>query len=171
MARRYYNLSTNSDLSNGGLFNYNLNHNPPPSTQTFVVSLASQASNFGYAYTPPLHPGTNITNFTSNYTANIDISVTNASIQANVQLHRINSTGTVQTSSAVTADQTMDPGPILSFSFTNLDLGTFAAGDRIRVDYGFRNTAHSTRESTIVFGDADSVLYAASFYPLTYQFG
>lgn len=169
MARRYYVSNLNSDINPGGTFQVYAESNIQSSTSTQSVALAVGASAFGYVFTRPLHPGA-MTSSISNITVNVDLSVTDVNMLANAQIHRINSTGTVQASSAVSSQSSLDVNR--SFTISSVDLGTFSATDRLRIDYGFLGSGHGSgdRTVTLVFGDADSIIYIDSFYPLTAQF-
>lgn len=158
MARLYFLSGTNSDLTGGADFSRYLypNNNSATTTLSISVAQATTASpEISYGFTSPIDPS--IYGTTGNYTVVLDITTTNTNIQASVQLHRVNSAGTIQTSSAISATQTFGASPTTyTFSFTNLSLGTWASGDRLRVDYRFGNAAlHSASSFSIAINDPD----------------
>jgi hypothetical protein len=63
-------------------------------------------------------------------------------LTATVTLNRVNSSGTVQSSSSAASIATT--GAKLAFSFTSLNLGTWASGDRLRIDIKATNTSTMT---------------------------
>ena len=154
MARIYYLSSTNSDLTGGIDFNKHLTSNIATASTISPASAAS-ATEISRAYTQILHPGSAGT-VTGNYTVTIDVTVANSNIFVSVQIHRINSTGTIQTSSTATAEQQILSTGQKTFTLSSVNLGTFTSTDRLRVDYRVRNSAMGSQSITIATDDVDS---------------
>jgi hypothetical protein len=76
-----------------------------------------------------------------------------------VTLHRVNSAGTIQTSSSLSAEQTATAG-VKTFTFSSQSLGTWASGDRLRVDYRYRNAAHGGQSFDAAHGGTDNEVVA-----------
>ena len=157
MARIYYLSSTNSDLTGGIDFNKHLTSNIGTAS---TISPASDAKSvngqeISRAYTQILHPGSAGT-VTGNYTVTIDVTVANSNIFVSVRIHRINSTGTTQTSSTATAEQQISSTGQKTFTLSSVNLGTFTSTDRLRVDYTIRNSAMGSQSITIATDDVDS---------------
>lgn len=145
----YYLTDIASDLSAGTEFNTTL-------TQTTQTAGEVQASvglgltEIGCAFTEATVPGNKGT--TGDITVEANVTVANGSIQIAVQVHRVNSAGTVQASSATTAEQSAGALGILTFNLTNVNLGTWVSGDRFRVDYRFRNSAAHGGAQAVTLG-------------------
>jgi hypothetical protein len=142
MARTYYLKGTDSDLTGGADFSKALEE----TTGTLAsqsISIAANATEVSRAFTPSGEPG--VSGVTGDYVVNVALSVSNMSVLLAVQLHRVNSAGTIQNSSSISAEQTT--AATLQFSFPAQGLGTWAAGDRLRVDYRFRNSNTMSAQS------------------------
>jgi hypothetical protein len=61
-------------------------------------------------------------------------------IFARMVLARVDAAGVVQATSALPAEQQMNSGGLKTFAFAGLNLGTWNAGDRLRVEYRLRNS-------------------------------
>jgi hypothetical protein len=164
MARIYYFSSVVSDLSGGADFSSYFYPNPGASGNTGSISIAQAATEVSYGFTPVLHPGAAGT-VTGDYTVDVDITTANTNIFLAIQLHRINSAGTVQTSSAASAEQQLSTATLYTFTFASLSLGTFASTDRVRIDFRIRNNAaHTTQSFAIGYPNTDIVTpWAARF--------
>lgn len=141
MTTTYYLTTTTSDLTTptGTHWNYALSETAPGATNVSnnVSNAGTPPNEIDYAYTPSADPGTN--GITGDYTVTVVPNTTDASSTLYIQLHRINSSGTVQNSSSLSAGQTM--GATRTFTFSSLNLGTWASGDRLRVDFSQEGTA------------------------------
>lgn len=159
MARRYYLSSSASNITSGTLFNLSLLPNVIGAADSVTVTLASGVTVTGSGFTPPLHPGTS--GRVSSYTTIVEVSTGAAQIQISVIARRVNSAGAIQTSSAPTAEQTANVGP-LTFTLANTNLGTWAAGDRLQLDYLFRNNqAHGGDRTAVIVINTLDVTVAA----------
>lgn len=156
MARILFATTNNSDLSGGADFNRKLEYNIIGASTALSVSIAQGATETSYCFTEPLHPGTG-GNVTGNYTVSLNCTTANANIAATCTLNRINSTGTVQTSSTASGSVSFGTTGAKTFTFTSLSLGTFSSTDRLRVDFSFTNSAaHSANAVGITFNSVDS---------------
>lgn len=153
MARLYFLSSTNSDLTGGADFTRSLFPNNNSAATTFSVTVASSVTETSYGFTPPLDPSTSGT--TGDYTVNVDVTTANSNHFLSIVLNRVNSAGTVQTSSTASAENNITTTGIKTFTFTNLNLGTWTSGDRLRVDYRFRNSGMNNQTSAIGVDDPD----------------
>lgn len=153
MARLYFLSSTNSDLTGGADFTRALFYNNNAASTTVSVSVAANTTDVSYGFTPALHPG--VYGDTGNYTVVVDVTTANTNIFCAITLRRVNSSGTVQTSSTASAEQQFNTTGAKTFSFTSLNLGTWASGDRLRVDYGLRNNATMGGAQSVSLGIND----------------
>jgi len=131
----------------------------PAGAGSIVVTIASGTTEVSYGYTPVGNPGTN--GATGDYTVEINVTVKNGKIDGSVQVHRVNSSGAVQSSSSVTSAQTLSVVQVYTFNLNSVDLGTWAAGDRLRVDYRFTETGgHGDQDVTIGTGTTSEEVVA-----------
>ena len=135
MSMTFIHRNTDSDLT-GGSVNYSLLKDTATGAEV-TVGLGQGASVTYSAFTASGVPG--IGGKTGNYTVNLRIISGNVNAYGKVQLHRVNSSGVVQDSSDESGEQKLNSDR--SWSYTNLDLGTWTAGDRLRVDFLYRNNA------------------------------
>ena len=113
------------------------------------------ATEIGYAYTLSNVPGAS--GVAGTWTVEVNVTVAFATSMIAVQIHRVNSTGTVQASSTTTAEQAGSSTGVKTFSVDASGIGTFGATDRVRVDYRFRNTSTMTAGGpTIQFNTVDA---------------
>lgn len=145
MAKSYYLSSTDSDLSGGTLFNKGLS---PSTSSAGTLSLVVPAALTydSYAWTEPGEPGVKGVN-TGTFTIKVNVTVGGANISIAVQLSRVNSSGVVQASSSATATQSAGSAGVLTFTITNPSLGTWVAGDRLRVTYKLSNSSGMSSSS------------------------
>ena len=137
MARRYFVSNVTSGLGVGVDFSVLLLPNIQGGTSTATVSLAPNTTRVSTVFTPPFHPS--VGGAISDYTVLVEITTGDNQCALSLVAHRINSGGTIQTSSAATGEQTASVGT-QTHTFANLNLGTWILGDRLRIDYQFRNT-------------------------------
>jgi len=157
MAVTYYLSAIDSDLTGGADFNKLLSRNTE-TAGTITSSIAQAATETSYAFTAIGDPGTGGVN-TGTFTVKVDVATANSNITISVALHRVNSAGTVQNSTAFATGQSAGTTGVKSFTFTNPALGTWVAGDRLRVDYRFANAAaHSAQNIIISTGTIDEAI-------------
>jgi len=152
MATTYYLSNTNSDLSGGADFSKKL----LPSTETantINFSVAKTSTETSYAWTEPGVPGTS--GMTGDYTVEVYITVGNANMTVAANIHRVNSSGVVQSSATAASAVTATAG-LKTFNWSSQSLGTWAAGDRLRVDYIFTVSGHQAQSLTIQTGTTDT---------------
>lgn len=158
MATTYRRTNTDSGLGGGTDFNKAVLLPASDTTgSTALAGIGTGASSTSRAFTDVDVPGA--AGVTGNYTVELEITTGNTSLQVSVQLHRVNSSGTIQTSGAASAEQQGSAGT-KTFTFTGLSLGTWAAGDRLRIDFIFRNSAHGNQSLTVSHGGANNEVIA-----------
>lgn len=135
----YYLTKTNSDLSGGADFSYKLT-TATGSAATLVVAVAGNATEDSYGFTEPGVPGLAGATLTA-VTAEINVTSAGVDFQLSVAVSRLNSSGVSQASSSFTSEQSGASTGVKSFAISNPSLGTWAAGDRLRVTYRFRRTS------------------------------
>lgn len=101
-----------------------------------------------FMFTPSGVPGTNGTS--GDYGLVLRISAGQSDIKISFQVHRVNSSGTVQASSSTTSEQAAGVG-VQTHMLTGVDLGTWNTGDRLRVDIITRNAKTSGGQITTTF--------------------
>jgi adhesin HecA-like repeat protein len=147
-----YTLSgDNSDLSGGADFNKALVESGATNT-TVSFSIATNSTETSYGFTPSGNPGAD--GATGNYTILARITTGNNNGRLSISLSRVNSSGTVQSTSSATSEQTTSAGT-QTHTLTSVNLGTWAAGDRLRVNYIFRN-ANTMSAQTVAIGTGTS---------------
>lgn len=143
MAITYVLRSLASDLAGGADFSNQLTEATAAGAE-ITIAVANTATETSFAWTNAGEPGAD--GATGNYTVEVRVVTENTEINISVQLDRVNSAGTVQASSSASAEQQASAG-VKTFTFTALDLGTWSAGDRLRVRYISRDTSVHGNES------------------------
>lgn len=157
MSTTYYLTNTNSDLSGGDDFNFKILPDTA-ATATNTISVAASATETSYGFTEANVPSD--AGVTGNYSVKLDITTGSNAMQISIAVARINSSGTVQQESSYTAEQTGSAG-VKTFTLTSINLGTWNSGDRLRVNYRFRNTGtHTAATNVIRFNGADTEVVA-----------
>lgn len=147
---------TNSGLAvpAAGLFYKVLVETPETSANQNVDVGGGGATANGYAFTQPGIPG--VDGATGNYIVELDLPTSHANIAISVAVARVNSSGTQQAISAFTAEQTGVSG-VSIYNLAAVNLGVWAAGDRLRVTCRFRNTnTMNIRSVTIAHGSLNN---------------
>ncbi len=150
--------STSSDLSGAPEFNLKLIVGTgTPANRN--VSIASLAVEEGYGFTEPGDPGLSGSLGSRSYTVKVDIVTANANLTLRIFLARVNASGVVQSGPLeIGAETTLTTTGIKTFT-GSVDLGTFAAGDRLRITYRWKNTVASTQACDIkVDGTSDALV-------------
>lgn len=149
--------SAASDLTGGNDFNKVLS----PGTETagsITVSVAASATEDSFGYSQAENPDTD--GATGNYTVEMNVlGLGNALFDLSAAVARVNSAGVQQAISAFAATQLGTAGA-KTFSLTGADLGTWAAGDRLKVVYRFKNNAVVTGSIEIETGTAATEVVA-----------
>lgn len=159
MAALYYAHDVTSDLSGPGAdFDYKLLLTAGTASPV-ALSVVKAATETSYLFTEPGDPSTvGISTGTFTFKLNVTTGDTNLSVVPS--LNRINSAGTNQAGpvASPTGSQTLGAG-IKTWTWTNPALGTWASGDRLRIQLPFVNAAaHATTTITIEWQTADSSL-------------
>lgn len=170
MARLYFLSNITSDLAGGTNFNRYLDYDITGGSTGISFAVNGGRTSTNYGYTRPLHPG-RYGSFTGDYTVTSFVVTAATNLRLSIILRRINSAGTVQTSSAQTAEQSLGTTGLKSFTLTNVNLGTFAATDRLRVDYIVRNAGAHANQSTQLLSNDPQVFVRAPYYARAFKFG
>lgn len=140
MAETYSLTNTNSDLSlPGDNFDKEMSRSPAAAS-TLAVTVATNTTETDAGYSPSADPGTDGGTGAQNYTVTAEINTGNNDLQLSVQLARVNSSGVQQSASGFSSEQQATAGA-KTFTFNSLDLGTWAAGDRLRLELRLRDTS------------------------------
>lgn len=153
MTTTYYLEAVTSDLTTPtpAHWNYNLNATAPGASNVAnnVSNTATPPNEIDYSYTQSGIPGTD--GVTGDYTVTVVPNTTDSTLTLYIQLHRINSSGTVQNSSSLSAGQTL--AATRTYTFSSLNLGTWASGDRLRMDFSQEGTgAHGNATADYSLG-------------------
>lgn len=162
MAITFYLSNTNSDLTGGTNFNKQLN-TATESASTISQTLGNSATATNYAFTNAGVPGVGGVS-TGTFTITVNVTTANNNITIAIALARVNSAGTQQAVTAYTATQSAGTTGVKTFTFTDPALGTWAAGDRLRVQYQFVNAAMNNQTVVIETGTV-STSVDTPFYP------
>src|SRR2546426_4685166 len=141
--------SATSDLTGGADFTKEL-YPGAETAGTIAVSVAASATENSFGFPKAGDPG--LSGATGNYTVETNVTVANANIQLSAAVARVNSAGTEQALSSFTAEQSAGTTGTKTFALNNINLGTWASGDRLKVYYRFRNTVASVQSVTIGTG-------------------
>ena len=137
MATTYIWTNNNSDLTGGADWTRALEVGGTAGSATF--SIANNSTETSLGFTVADDPSTAGGSGAQNYTVKLNVTSGTTVILCKVSVARVDSSGTVQSTSSETSEQTMSAGS-KTFSITSADLGTFATGDRLRVNYIFRSS-------------------------------
>lgn len=153
-ATTYTLRSANSDCTGGADFTREL-RSGTETAGSITFSVANGATEDSLGFTPAGNPSTDGT--TGNYTVEVSVTTGSSAIQGSVAVARVNSSCVQQQISAFTAEQTMTAG-VKTFTLNSINLGTWGAGDRLKVVYRFRstNTHGGAASLTIETGTADT---------------
>lgn len=167
MADTYYLTTTASDLGTGDNWSNRIQRTIPGTT-TLVSSIANNSTENDLGFTPSGEPGDQGTS--GNYSASVEINATDGSTTLDLLIVRVNSSGTEQ-GSPVGSDggaQTVAAGT-LTYNWTSPSLGTWTAGDRLKVYWRWVNSdLHGQPEdSTQDIGSAGTTITA----PWTFAVG
>ena len=143
MSLTLYHRNIDSDLTGGGARDNTLALATGVDA-SISVTLAASAS---VMHSTISENGLNFTGATGDYQIYFRIVDGNVNAYVRATLHRVNSSGAIQASSSESTEQKANND--FSTTFQNLNLGTFAEGDRLRVDFTFRNNASN---KSITFG-------------------
>lgn len=122
---------------------------PVPLGPTLGYTVSGNTTERGYMFSASGVPGT--AGVGGTWQLILRLAAANSSVRLSGQVHRVNSSGVIQASSAATAEQTVVAG-VMVFNINATGLGTWAAGDRIRCDIIVRNTSGSSKSITFTLG-------------------
>ena len=146
MPTTYRLQNTTSDLNPAGAEEFRMEVSATTATGSTLFTIGGLGSTIGYGFTAAGVPGTS--GVTGNYVVEFDCD-TNANVRIEITLKRVNSSGTVQTTGTTKSGSTVGQG---SYSWTSENLGTWASGDRLRIDFNFFNDDAGSQNVTIYYG-------------------
>jgi hypothetical protein len=152
----YILTTVNSDLGGGADFSRALSLTTSTNA-TLAISVAASATEISYGFTPPDVPGT-LGNTSGTFTFAVNITAANSTTALSISLSRVSATGAVLATSAATAETTLGATGVKSFTLVNPALGTWSAGERLRVNYIFRRTNTSAGSTTVRFNATSNVV-------------
>ena len=142
----------NSNFSGGADFDKDLSTGTE-AANTIGVTTAKAATEISYAYTVSGVP--NNTDWeTGTITVEVNVTSSNGDIHLDIDASRLNSSGAVQeTTSAKAGEQNLSSVQIFNFTIPSFDWAAGATGDRLRINYHFRNSnTHAGKSVTIETG-------------------
>jgi hypothetical protein len=141
-----------ADLTNAtAARNYFVKVNPNnTATNVTLPAIATNGTQTISFFTPPIRPGID-GSVVSNLFFYYQITTANNNVSGTATFRRINSSGTVQTSSAASASISFNTTGVKQFTVTSANLGTFLSTDRVRIDILARN-ASNMATATYAFG-------------------
>lgn len=168
----YYFSSVNSDLGGGADFNKELALSTSASS-SIGVTVAGGATEVSYGYTPFGYPGDGGTS--GDITVEVNVLIVNTAFYISTQIHRVSFFGEVLASSTISNEQQASSTGVKTFTFINPSLGTWKIGDRLRVDYRFRNANVPSLTLTIGNNTVNEEIVTPfgnpSIIPTLYPFG
>jgi len=163
MPQTYYASNTVSDLTGGGNFDFEFLPNPSTANTANVWSVAKQTTEAFDIFTEAGNPSDS-GDATGSWSLELNVIVGSADILANVYIYRVNSGGTIQTGPIESSDTSGNVYPftagVLPFAWTNPALGTFQAGDRVRVRVSGTVPGHQGVDLTLGWNTVDSEFIA-----------
>ncbi len=160
MSAIFYLGSTNSDLTGGREFSKYLEENTETAgTIDLTIPSGTAYGDPSYAFTRESIP-LNDNWETGSITVKVNITdAGNARGFMKVSASRINSTGTVQETSAESGEQALDITGVLTFSIPSMTWTSGNVGDRLRINYYFRSNHHNQPASgTIETGTTNTAV-------------
>ena len=159
MAHTYYASNTTSDLTGGGDFDFSLLHNPD-TANTSVWTVAKTATQSFDLFTETNDPSDQ-GDATGSWSYELNVITGSADVVANVFLYRVNSGGTPQAGPIESAEagQALTAG-IKTYTWSSPALGTFAAGDRVRVLVSATNGGHQNQDISLGWNTSDEEFIA-----------
>jgi hypothetical protein len=156
-----YLSNTASDLGGGADFS-NALVGAPPALTSLSVPVAALTTEESYAFTDAGVPGRD--GFTGNFTVRVDfldVTAPAPGVTITTRLTRVDAAGVVQVQSAISGGANRSsasfPG-LITYSFANVNLGTWAPGDRLRIDYRFQNLTALPHTARILSSSNASII-------------
>jgi len=139
---------TNSDLTVAGA-DFNKELDVYTGDISIPVSVAANAYEYSYGFTKVGVPGA--TGVAGTYLVRISVPTAgaNSNIWVSAAVDHVNSAGVVLNTSGFAPTELQGTAGSKEFTFTNPVLGTWSAGDRLRMSYRFHNTAPITQSITV----------------------
>src|SRR5439155_1348472 len=139
---------TNSDLTVAGA-DFNKELDVYTGDISIPVSVAANAYEYSYGFTKVGVPGA--TGVAGTYLVRISVPTAgaNSNIWVSAAVDHVNSAGVVLNTSGFAPTELQGTAGSKEFTFTNPILGTWSAGDRLRISYRFHNLASITQSITV----------------------
>src|SRR5436309_2429733 len=139
---------TNSDLTVAGA-DFNKELDVYTGDISIPVSVAANAYKYGYGFTKVGVPGA--TGVAGTYLVRISVPTAgaNSNTWVSAAVDHVNSAGVVPNTSGFAPTELQGTAGSKEFTFTNPILGTWSAGDRLRISYRFHNLASITQSITV----------------------
>lgn len=138
----------NSDLSGGSDFDKELSSGTE-SANSVTARTAGGSTETSYAYTVANVPNNNDWN-TGTITVEVNITTANSNVELSMSASRLDSAGSVQETSSATAEQNCGSTGVLNFTIPSTNWSAGACGDRLRINYIFRETAGMSPQDVII---------------------
>lgn len=151
--------TTASDLGGGADFSVAINQTTAAAAN-IIATVAGNSTEVSFGFSASGVPN-NPKWTTGNWTLEVNVAVAMTDGQLAIQVHRINSAGTVQESSDITAEQSIGSTGIKNYTITKsggLSWSPGAASDRFRVDYRIRKTTAGNGTVRISVNDTNAEL-------------
>jgi hypothetical protein len=149
MAIQFFLTNTTSDRTGGANFNLTLSTTSVASA-TSAFSCSANATEADFAWTVVGTPGAAGLS-TGTFTVKRVITAAHANLRFNVGVARVNATGVVQSGPVMSTEDAGGTGT-KTWNIVNPALGTWVAGDRLRVTYQTRNVSTGSRSWTETIG-------------------
>ena len=139
---------TNSDLTVAGA-DFNKELDVYTGDISIPVSVAANAYKYGYGFTKVGVPGA--AGVAGTYLVRISVPTAgaNSNIWVSAAVDHVNSAGVVLNTSGFAPTELQGTAGSKEFTFTNPILGTWSAGDRLRISYRFHNLVGTTQSITV----------------------
>jgi hypothetical protein len=146
--------AASSDLSAGGIGNKQLLVGTESAGSFSTGSIAAGATVEAFGFTAPAIPGAG--GSSGSYTVELNVVTGATGLLYSCRVARVNAAGTVQAESVVSAEVN-GSGGLKTWTVTTPLLGTWVAGDRLRVRYRVRNSGtHGSVTAALGTGTVDS---------------
>ena len=163
MSHTYYASNTTSDLAGGGDFDFEFLHDASAANTANVWTIGKTSTAAFDIFTESGDPSDQ-GDATGSWSFELNVVTGDAGIAANVYIYRVNSGGTVQAGPIESSETdggtvTLTSG-VQTFTWSSPALGTFQAGDRVRVRVSGTNGGHQNIDITLGWNTTDSEFIA-----------
>ena len=163
MSQTYYASNTTSDLTGGGDFDFSFLDATGTANTANTWTIAKTSTQAFDVFTESGNPSDQ-GDATGSWSYELNIVTGSADAQANVYLYRVNSGGTIQAGPIECAETDGNvyttTAAVHTFTWSSPALGTFQAGDRVRVRTSVTVPGHQNVDLTLGWNTADSEFIA-----------